>query len=81
MHGLGMRPSRASVPVPAARTRSKHLREASPIVLQRLGPTPSRSPRQSPGWVRYQNTLEPRLQTRCKELARTQSAWESGKSD
>lgn len=59
-------------------TQSKHLREAGPRILQRLGPTPSRSPLQPPGWVRYQNTLEPRLQTRGKELARTRSAWESG---
>lgn len=78
MHGLRMRPSRASVPAPVAGTQSKHLREAGPRVLQKLGPTPSRSPLQPPGWVRYQNSLEPRLQIRCKELARKRSAWELG---
>lgn len=78
MHGLRMRPSRASVPAPVAGTQSKHLREVGPRVLQRLGPTPSRSPLQPPGWVRYQNSLKPRLQICCKELARTRSAWELG---
>lgn len=77
MYGLGMRPGRASLPRlqhPASSTRSEHLREAGPGVLQKLGPTPSRSPLQQPDRVRSQNKLKPRLQTRCKEVARTRSA-------
>lgn len=70
MHGLRMRPSRASVPAPGAGTQSKHLHEARPHPFP-LAAAP-------PGWVRYQNSLESRLQIRCKELARTRSAWELG---
>lgn len=46
MHGLGMRPGRASLPGlqhQASSTQSEHLPEAGPSVLQKLGPTPSRS--------------------------------------
>lgn len=46
MHGLRMRPSRASVPAPVADTQSKHLREARPhpfplaAAASWLGPLP-----------------------------------------
>lgn len=69
MHGLGMRPGRASLPGlqhPARITQSEHLREAEPSVLQKLGPTPSRSLLPQPDRVRSQNILKPRLQTRCR---------------